>query len=507
VAVLLLLSRPFARPPAGATLRAGHAVATVLVFAVLGAVGAAILRPASFASRSRLEIIAIDVPAAIVWILCLAPLAWRRARDEFGLQLRWVDELRSPSDAERDDLVRLPLRTALFVLPYWLFLAVFSFVTNSAGPIGPIRALGALMGTVMTWMVTAVIIYLLTERRLRPVFVRAFQSGSLPSSATAGIRARLLIAWGLGSGVPLFFLASSPVILGGTGLIANRQAVSLTFVFLGVVGLVAGFLTIAAAARSLAEPMEEVRRGLDRVREGDISAELPIDDAGEVGRVKVGFNEMVSGLREREILHDLFGRHVGVDVARRALEQGVSLGGEQRHVTVFFVDLVGSTVLAEDRSPAEVVDVLNRFFGAVVDAVSTEGGWVNKFEGDGALCVFGAPVDQSDHAACALRAARRLRELLGPIADAGIGVASGEVVAGNVGAEERYEYTVIGRPVNTAARLTDEAKRRPSRVLCTSEAVATAGAEADAWVTAGDVTLRGLAMPVAVFEPASVPVA
>src|SRR5207237_1345266 len=107
----------------------------------------------------------------------------------------------------------------------------------------------------------------------------------------------------------------------------------------------------------------------------DMGAELDVGDGGEVGMLQAGFNEMVGGLRERALLHDLFGRHVGAGVARRALEEGTALGGEQRAITVFFVDLIGSTGLAEAWSAPEVVALLNRFFGAVVSAVSTEGGW------------------------------------------------------------------------------------------------------------------------------------
>src|SRR5205814_4855713 len=126
--------------------------------------------------------------------------------------------------------------------------------------------------------------------------------------------------------------------------------------------------------------------------------------------------------------------------------------------------------------PEEVVDLLNRFFATVVRVVDAEGGWVNKFEGDAALAVFGAPTDQPDHAARALRAARRLGAELEPLGvDAGIGVSSGPVVAGNVGAENRYEDTVIGDPVNEAARLTEVAKRRPSRVAASDAAGGRAG--------------------------------
>jgi adenylate cyclase len=137
----------------------------------------------------------------------------------------------------------------------------------------------------------------------------------------------------------------------------------------------------------------------------------------------------------------------------------------------------------------------------------SEGGWVNKFEGDAALCVFGGPVDEPDHAACALRAARRLREEIASLAelhpglDAGIGVSSGSAVAGNVGAEERYEYTIIGNPVNESARLSEEAKLRPSRALASAAAVQGAGAEGDSWLHVGEVQLRGRTGTTGIYEP------
>jgi adenylate cyclase len=209
-------------------------------------------------------------------------------------------------------------------------------------------------------------------------------------------------------------------------------------------------------------------------------------------------------LRERERLADLFGRHVGPDVAQRALAEGAALGGEVRAVSALFVDIVGSTAMARERPASDVVAMLNDFFDAVISCVGAEGGWVNKFEGDGAVCVFGAPVEQEDHPARALRAARRLvAELRARGHDAGIGVSSGEAVAGNVGAEQRFEYTVIGSPVNEAARLSDAAKQRPQRVLASKAAVAAAGSEASAWIDAGTMSLRGLAPDFAVCEPRS----
>src|SRR5439155_14875972 len=111
--------------------------------------------------------------------------------------------------------------------------------------------------------------------------------------------------------------------------------------------------------------------------------DVEVDDASEIGLLQSGFNRMAAGLRERERLRDLFGRHVGEDVARAALDAGeLALGGEVREVAVLFVDLAGSTAMAGKRPPEEVVSLLNRFFAVVVDVVGAHGGWINKFEGD-----------------------------------------------------------------------------------------------------------------------------
>jgi adenylate cyclase len=204
---------------------------------------------------------------------------------------------------------------------------------------------------------------------------------------------------------------------------------------------------------------------------------------------------MNEGLREREELRDLFGRHVGEDVARAAMDRGIELGGEELDVAVVFVDLVGSTSMAAERPPQEVVAKLNEFFGVVVEVVEDCGGWINKFEGDAALAVFGAPLPLEDAAGCALKAARTLAQRIEAELDeleAGIGVSAGRAVAGNVGAESRFEYTVIGDPVNEAARLCELAKDAEGRVLASAVALERAREEeADRWREAEVVTLRG----------------
>jgi class 3 adenylate cyclase len=197
--------------------------------------------------------------------------------------------------------------------------------------------------------------------------------------------------------------------------------------------------------------------------------------------------------------------HVGEDVARAALDQGIELGRERRDVAVLFTDVIGSAELAGQRPPEEVVELLNSFFGLVVDVVDEHGGWVNKFEGDAALAVFGAPIPLEQASSGALAAARELadrlpREVEG--LEAAIGVSAGEVVAGNVGDERRFEYTVIGDPVNEAARMTELAKERSPHVLASDSILERASEpESERWRLDGTVTLRGRSAQTRLAEP------
>ncbi len=232
---------------------------------------------------------------------------------------------------------------------------------------------------------------------------------------------------------------------------------------------------------------------------------MQIYDASELGLLQAGFNDMVRDLAERQRLRDLFGRYVGEDVARRALERGTELGGQERDVAVLFVDLVGSTKLAATRPPAEVVLLLNEFFRVVVDTVGRHGGFVNKFQGDAALAIFGAPIEHPDASGGALAAARELHDELLPVigsAEFGIGVSAGRAIAGHIGAQARFEYTVIGDPVNEAARLTELAKLEEGHVLASAIAVSGAlDAEALCWDVAEVVSLRGRTAPTQLARP------
>lgn len=445
-----------------------------------------------------------DLVLLVVTEAALAPVAWLWFAKEFGTSGRWALEGRMPDAQERERVLDEPWRMAARPFLLWVFATAFistSIAIRSEYEVRVVVDIAQIL--LIGGLGVCAVSYLVIEQTYRPIFAWALAGESPPRPAALGIRPRLLLAWGVSSGVPLLGLALAPV--RETGTSPTAMAV------LAGVGLLGGLFSVLVAANSIATPLDEVRRALGRVAEGDLDSDLTVDDGGEVGQVQAGFNRMVAGLRERAELQDLFSRHVGHEVAAQALERGTGLGGESRRASVVFVDLIGSTAMAEVLPPGEVVATLNAFFQAVVDTVQAEGGWVNKFEGDGALCVFGVPGFQPDHETRALRAARALRDRLVEVAhdhpglDAGIGVSSGTVVAGNVGTEARYEYTVIGRAVNEAARLTELAKQRPGRVLASAGAVRAAAEERDWWTDRGRVGLRGQQTPTDIFEPTATP--
>lgn len=427
-------------------------------------------------------------------------LLMRRDVRRFGDALDWVAAEREPTENERDSALSIPTRGAAKVLVGWTVVAMLAAAANwwthrVAAPALRV-AFGLLLGGVTVAFLTA----LLVERSLRPVFARALAGQPADRVHVLGLRRRLFLFWALGSGVPLAGVLLTPVGLPPS----DQERVIVSMLLLGAVGLVSGCIFTIVAAGSVAEPVTNVREAMGFVAAGDLHTKVPVDDDGEIGLLQAGFNHMASGLRDRQRMQELFGGYVGEEVARRALESGVTLEGEEREVSVLFVDVVGSTALAERWTPVEVVALLNRFFDAVVRVVDAEDGWVNKFVGDAALCVFGAPMEQTDHAARSLRAAVALRDALRSIEglDAGIGVSSGTAVAGNVGSERRYEYTVVGDPVNEASRLTELAKTHAGRIVASERTVAAAGAGGDGWRAGECVTVRGRTRPTQTFVPA-----
>lgn len=418
------------------------------------------------------------------------------------LSLRWAIEERAPTAEDERNTFLAPWRLAMYDLILWGIGTVV--YTTLYGMVNTLFIPRFLICVSFCGVLVATGSYLLAEFALRPVAAQALEAGPPPRRLSAGIMGRTMMVWFLGSGVPVI----------GIGLLAVFQTLmrNLTETEFAVGVLIISFATLAFGCLLMwilawltATPVRVVRAALRRVEEGNLRGNLVVFDGTELGELQRGFNAMVDGLRERERVRDLFGRHVGREVALAAERERPKLGGEERHVAVVFIDIVGSTQLVTSQPPAEVVQVLNRFFAIVVEEVDRHRGLVNKFEGDASLAIFGAPnrlENPEDEALAASRAiCERLASEMSDL-DAGVGVAAGQVVAGNVGAQERFEYTVIGEPVNEAARLCELAKSHPGRLLATAETLQAASEKESARWSLGDtVTLRGHDNPVRLAVP------
>ena len=430
--------------------------------------------------------------------------ARRHGKRCFAAVARWLDEGRDPTAYEQEVLLAQPRLQAAGTFAFWvagglsgalIYLARFDSSNPGA-------ALLVFAGVTFLGSHAAAFTYLLVERALRDTTARAMVSSQPVRLEILSVKNRFLMAFAFGPGITIIGIAMFLAMRA-----SGTQDVGPAIWPVVALGLIDGYVLVALAAASVTAPMEEVRLAMKRVLEGDLNADVPVDAGSEVGLLQVGFNRMVAGMRERELLRQLLGRSAGADVAERLVSHGVDFEGTEMHASVLMVDLIGSTPMTETDA-AEVLTTLNCLFDTVVRTTSAHGGWVNRFVGDAALCVFGAPVPSDDHATRALASARALcDELLllrkdRPWLDVGIGVSSGPVIAANVGTAMRFEFTVIGDAVNEAARLTEVAKRAPARLVASGAAMAeSSDLEAASWMPAGQVHLRGKRHPTSVYEP------
>jgi len=328
--------------------------------------------------------------------------------------------------------------------------------------------------TVIAGGVTVALIFFASEHQWRRQLPRFFPAGDL--SAVGGVprlavRVRLLAIFLLVGVVPLAVL----------GMLAYTRALSMlgadptaaaeivggmrtTIVFILAVGVAAAIGLSLFAANSVAAPLKDVEAAMARVARGHLDDHAPVVSTDEIGAVAEGFNRMLNGLREREMVKETFGKYVTPEIRDEILAGRIRGEGELTEATILFADLRDFTPWVEATAPRQVVRDLNEYFTEMDQAIRAHGGLVLQFIGDEIEAVFGAPLAAPDHAARAVRAAIEMRRRLltwnaaratagKPPLRHGIGIHTGTVLAGNIGGAERLSYALVGDPVNLASRI------------------------------------------------------
>lgn len=269
----------------------------------------------------------------------------------------------------------------------------------------------------------------------------------------------------------------------------KSDILGLTCGVFGFAGICIGLLALIVG-RSVRKPLGQITAATTEIAAGRLETRVQIDRDDEFGILGRHLDQMAAGLGEREIIRATFGRFVSEDVARRILasSDGAALGGEERIVTVMLVDLANYSTLSEKLAAADVVLMLNTFFGLMGEVIDRHHGCVIEFPGDGILCVFGAPDTLPNHAELAVECAIGMQAALAAANQdwaqvesklwygqgesplrMRIGIHTGPVIAGNIGTRTRAKYSVIGDSVNVAARVEQLSKELATSTLMTTD--------------------------------------
>lgn len=263
-------------------------------------------------------------------------------------------------------------------------------------------------------------------------------------------------------------------------------------------------------ADSITYPIGQLSKAAKQVGEGNFKTRVHINTHDELSQLGETFNEMAKGLEEREKVKSVFNKFHNKEIAQLLLNGDIKLGGERKNVAILFSDIRSFTTMSESMEPEEVVEMLNEYMSAMVKVIRTHHGVIDKFVGDAIIALWGVPDSNPNDIENAVKAAlgmrkslKRLnlkRELKGkPPLSIGIGINYGPAVAGNMGSEEKMEYTVLGDSVNLTSRIESMTKELNTDLLV-SESIANALHQKYPFQNCGNFHVKGKTQEVTLYK-------
>ena len=416
--------------------------------------------------------------------------------------------------------INLPAIVSFSSWVLWLFAAlIFGGILGQLAPEGLyIFAQVFLSVGIISGITTSILIYFVLERYWQPFIPAYFPRGEMENilSLSPNIFQRLFVLFFLGM-MPLFVMAGlsydrvaqTPVETSLAEVLGELRGIY-SFI-IGASFLVALFLAFTVG-KSLTKFSRDLQNAMRKVLEGNLEVTLPVTTADEMGQLARGFNNMLAGLRQEELVRGLFERYVGAEVAHHLMDENKSFDAELVNATILFIDIRQFTNLSEKLPPETLLKLLNRFLGEMSQAVAENKGLVHKFIGDSIMAIYGTPLNDTSEApaqeavATAKSMLARLRVINQihkrenlPLLKIGIGIASGKIVAGTLGEGARVEYTFIGDAVNLASRLEGMTKELPIPVLLDIETAQKLPTES--YFEVGSLPIRGKENLISLFVP------
>jgi adenylate cyclase len=312
--------------------------------------------------------------------------------------------------------------------------------------------------------------YLALELAMRPILFDINSALDTPvriDRPAVPLRIKLL------GSLPLINVITGMVVAALTSDGGGTDALTVAVLLALFVSFTVSFELTVLLTRSILRPIEDLEAATERIRQGRFDEHVPVTTSDEFGELSSAFNQMVDGLAERERLREAFGTYLDEEVAQHLISADFEPGGEEVEVSLVFCDVRDFTTTAAESDAPDVVRRLNELFECIVPIVARHRGHIDQFIGDAVLAVFGAPERIPQHAdravQCAVELARTINSRRPGGFEIGVGVNSGNVVAGSIGGAGRLSFSVIGDSVNLASRVESATRETGDSVLITGE--------------------------------------